>query len=625
MPKRRRRRPKSPPGVAARTTSQDAPPLASLAGVLLGLTMFLALVVVDVRAEDSFEAPKRLIAMLGVAATMLAAALGGLVPFRRPDDRRQLWALGCAAAVLALALLSTTLAPRPAIAWDTLRTLAVFAVVPLLTAAPRLSALLWRSLRRGFVAGALANAGLALLQWFRVASPFDYVSIGGRGWSSAWMGNTGLLGLVLAFATLLLLPGLLRAGRPVGGRLVTAVPIALLVAGLVLSRSVTGLAVLAAGAVVVVLALLPTRRSRRLVAAGAMLAGLGLVAAVLATSRPTRTMNQLLTFRLGPWAAAAEMAAARPLLGWGPGSYAAEYVPHVMAAEVRWQTRLANPALQGSYAEAHNDFLQATAELGPPSAILLLLVIPGLVVWPLARRPEADPERAAVLATLVAGAVASLAWFPLYRPATALLLLAALGRGWRLAAGGDEAPEASPAWGGRWPAVALALAVVLAVLPEWNRHAGERRLAQLNVSIQLVAQRPAGTVSRVAGLRRIAAEAAALDTHPGDVRPANTAGTATMLAGDPRRAAEIFAAALATGERPEVVANLGLARAASGDRERGTEAMLRAGWISPRMVPPLAESSGIALGRHIRRLEQRLAAGELRLDELPPAPEAATP
>lgn len=637
MPKRSRRRPQRPSGVAPSAALGHAKPRLAVALTwLLGIATFLTLVAVDPRAAASFEAPKLLISVLAIAAAVALAAAAGMLPVARPPSRRQRWALGCAAAGLAFAVLSAALSPRPAVAFDTLRTMVLFASLAVLAGAAAVSAPLWRGVVRGFVAGAAANAVVSLAQRSGKIELFQYVTEGGRGFASGWVGNTGVLGLVLALAALLVLAGLLRA-RSAGGRLAGGALLALLVAGLIATDSVTGVLALAGGAAVVALVLLPGRRTRWLVAAGAAAAVVALAAALLVADRPTQTLNQLLTYRLAPWAAAVEMAGERPALGWGAGSFGAEYAPHVMAAEVRWQTRLVNPHLAGSYAEAHNDVLQGMAELGLP-AILLLLAAAGLAVWPLLRAPAGDPERAAVLATLAAGALAAVAWFPLQRPAVAILLLVALGRAWRLAADATEQETAErqatergaagAAAGGNpartgfaplWLRLAIALAVGALAYPALARHAAERRLTSVQVALQMVSQMPPGT-QRTVALRRISSEAAALDTFPGDERPANTAGTAAMLVGDPRRAVDVFAAAVAEAERPEMVANLGLARAASGDREGAAAAMLRAAWVSPQMLPALESRSGLALAERIQELERRLAAGELTAADLPPRP-----
>ena len=67
----------------------------------------------------------------------------------------------------------------------------------------------------------------------------------------------------------------------------------------------------------------------------------------------------------------------------------------------------------------------------------------GVLIFGLLQRAR-SPGRAeplAVLGILVAGAVAALAWFPLQMPLTAVVLLLACGRGWRLlVADEDNAP-----------------------------------------------------------------------------------------------------------------------------------------------------------------------------------------
>lgn len=632
MPKRSPRRSQRPSGVAPSSAlGHGKPRLAVAVSTLLGVATFLALIAVDQRAAAAFDAPKRLAAVLGIAAACALAAVFGLLPSRLPPSRRQRLALGCAGAGLALAALSATLSPRPAAAFDTLRTMVLFAALAVLAGAAAVSAPLWRSVVRGFVAGAAVNAVASLLQRRGVVELFQYTAEGGRGFASAWVGNTGVLGLALALAAVLLLPALVRS-RSTGQRLAGGALLALLLAGLIGSNSVTGVLALGGGAVVAALVLLPGRRWRLLAAAGAAAVGLALAASLILADRSAQTVNQLLTYRLAPWSAAVEMAAERPLLGWGAGGFRAEYPPHVMAAELRWETRLVNPHLSGSYAEAHNDVLQAMAELGLP-ATLLLLAAAGLAVWPLLRSPSADAGRAAVLATLTAGAVAAAAWFPLQRPAAAILLLVALGRAWRLAADREEAAEeaaeetgprtAAPARSVPWWLRAVAvLAVALLARPDLPAYAAERRLAGVQVALQRVSGMPGG-MQRSVALRRIAAEAAALDTYPGDERPANAAGMAAMLVGDPRRAADHFAGALADAERPELVANLGLARAASGDRDGAAAAMLRAAWVSPQMLPALESRSGLPLASTLRDLEQRLVAGELTAADLPPPPLAA--
>ena len=59
----------------------------------------------------------------------------------------------------------------------------------------------------------------------------------------------------------------------------------------------------------------------------------------------------------------------RPLLGYGPGTFAAEFVPNRLRAEMFWSRRLVNPQLNGFYAQAHCEYRQALAEAGIPAGL----------------------------------------------------------------------------------------------------------------------------------------------------------------------------------------------------------------------------------------------------------------
>lgn len=357
----------------------------------------LTLIVVDVRAEASFDAPKRLVAMLGIAIAMAALAFtrDAHVP---PWTRRQRAIAYCAGAALLLVVASALLSPRTEIALDSTRALFVFAVLPLIVAADERA---WRWIANAFLIGAGVNAVVSITQWLSLAQPFHYVTKGGRGNMSAMIGNTGVLGLVCAFAVLLIVPRLSRNAIGLWTLL------ALLLVTLIVNRSVTPFVVLAAG----LLAYAPRLRARSL------LAVLALFFTFAATDLDAvHRVDKFLSYRFGPWRAALAMTAERPLLGFGAGTYGAEFARHADGAFV-------NPGLAGSFAQAHNEYLQAMAELGIPATLLLLAAFVLLV-----RGARADPV---TLSILIGGAVAALTWFPLQRPETALLLLAACGRAWR--------------------------------------------------------------------------------------------------------------------------------------------------------------------------------------------------
>jgi O-antigen ligase len=212
---------------------------------------------------------------------------------------------------------------------------------------------------------------------------------------------------------------------------------------LVLNRGISPVGAFAGGAAVV--ALIRIRQRRQLFVTVASAVAIAMIA--IAAYAPMRERfvqisrwkaagdwNAVTSYRLVPWAAASEMFLARPLLGWGPGTFATEFVPHLVRAEVRWRTRLVHPFLVGSYAEAHSDYLQSLAEMGA-AAVLFALIAAGITMYSCARslaKPDARAELSLPISIAVAGAIAALTWLPLQQPATALLLLAAFGRAWRI-------------------------------------------------------------------------------------------------------------------------------------------------------------------------------------------------
>ena len=112
-------------------------------------------------------------------------------------------------------------------------------------------------------------------------------------------------------------------------------------------------------------------------------------------------------------------------------------MPHRLRAEIALRAKLVNPLVTASYSEAHCDYLQPFAEEGVPAglavltaAVLLFRALAGAV-----RRRDPSAARAEavfLLALLGAGAVAALTWFPLQRPVSAVPLLLAAGRAWRI-------------------------------------------------------------------------------------------------------------------------------------------------------------------------------------------------
>lgn len=386
-------------------------------------------------AEASFDAPKRLAALIGVAA---AAVVAWTTP--RPRGDVATTARVCAGLVVAAllgAVVSAATSSRPAVAWDTLRVLFLGALCLPLGASPALDDGRWRWPLIAFLAGATIDAVVSLVQAAGAWQPFDIVAVAGRAPTGAFLGNEGQLALVLALGVIAV-AGIVATAASTASRSLAAASGVVLLAALLANRNLTAILAAAAGGVVLASALVGRRAIAPLALGGAVLAGVVAVvpplrARVVQAAGQARDgrWDDLTSNRLGAWAAALEMVRARPLTGMGPGTFGAEFVAHRLAAELRWQTRFVIPTMTSTFAETHDDYLQAAAELGAPAAIAAIAAAV-LLLAALARR--GGSEAAVLLALLCAGAVAALTWFPLQRPATALPLLLAAGRAWRLIA-----------------------------------------------------------------------------------------------------------------------------------------------------------------------------------------------
>jgi O-antigen ligase len=418
--------------------------IASLVAVLAGTALL-----VDPAAHASFDAPKRLVATAGAAL----AAFAAFAFARRSRGLHETWRALPSAARIALVAgvtalvwsgVSSALSPRRAPSLDALRAMALYLLLVPLGASAAVAR--GRSLlAAAFVAVTAANAAISLLQ-SRGMQPFRLETFGTRNMTGALAGNVGYLTITVALAAVLAL-GVAISARRRGLRAALLAALVLLLATLVVNRNLTALVSVAVGAT----ALLVARFGRRSVLPiGAVVAALAVAVLAVAPLRQRAgaamaavragDWDRLTTYRTGAWAAALDMTRERPITGWGPGTYAAEFVPHRLQAEIRARRRFVNPLFTSSYSEAHCDYLQAFAEGGVPGGMAAILAAGALVagVGRHARSGGSRGEAAILFALLVAGAAAALTWFPLQRPITAAPLLLAAGRSFRLAAGWPE-------------------------------------------------------------------------------------------------------------------------------------------------------------------------------------------
>jgi O-antigen ligase len=421
-----------------------------VAVALLGLVLVATALVVDPAAHASFEAPKRLVAVVGTALAAFAA-FAFMRPSRSPADawrslpRTARVALVAAAAGLVWFTIASLLSPRRAASLDALRVVAVFALLLPLGASSAVA----RGapvLAGAFLGATVLNGVISLLQ-SRGVQPFRLETFGTRNLTGALAGNVGYLALTAAFACVLALGIAISTGRP-GVRIAAVLALVVSAAALATNRNLTAIVSVAVGVVALFVARFGRRSVLRIALAGAVLAAVVLAVPPL-RRRATESLSavrtgdwdRLTTYRTGAWAAALEMTRERPVIGWGAGTYAAEFVPHRLTAEIRYRHRYVNPLVTSSYSEAHCDYLQAFSEAGIPGG-LAALVAAGALLAGLGRNARAGgpsrAEAAILFGLLVAAAAAALTWFPFQRPISAVPLLLAAGRGWRLAAAWPE-------------------------------------------------------------------------------------------------------------------------------------------------------------------------------------------
>jgi O-antigen ligase len=631
----------------AELPAASAPPARDPGGAIAAAALLMAIVcaglAVDSGADAAFDAPKRLttLAAIGIAALAafgfsrwaapLSSAPAGR--FRLPFAAWMLFAFGCAAA-LASALSS----PHRAAALDATRALLLTALL-LPLGASRVLEKHKALLLTAFLVVAAVDTSVSVLQARNIYRPFALISPGSRETTGAFVGNPGSLALALALAAVSCLGVLLWSGRT-GARAAAGLGALVFVSGLLVNRNLTSWTALVAGAVL----LLVCRYGRRAAPAIALLlllAGVGVVLYRPLRQRVRETVSalrdrdwdRLVTYRLGAWSAAAAMAGERPWTGFGPGTFGAEFVPHRLRAEIALRRRLVNPLVTASYGEAHCDYLQAFAETGIPAGLAALgavaLLFRGLRKK--VRTPGPRQERAEavlLLAFLGAGAVAALTWFPLQRPISAVPLLLAAGRAWKISES-DAVPSPvppeprTPNTGHRLVRIlrGLLLAGILAwaLAPEIPRYRAERVLRPAADSLRYLVSHP-GEISDPPKVLDHIQEFAltAAPGLPGDSRPLVLAGSCRLVGADPAGAIDFYRKALGLGERAEIDLNLGRAYEAGGETEKAAAAFLRAVWISPALFPALLPDLQPALRERTGELEKQLRKG--RLTAPPPLP-----
>jgi O-antigen ligase len=272
---------------------------------------------------------------------------------------------------------------------------------------------------------AVINALVALAQAMDVWHPFPTDAPPGR------MSTVGLLGNPNDLAAFLVLPGIVAIALSFSGRAksLSAIAGVTIVAGILASVTITAIAALVLGALILVLA----RKSRAAlllllvlaVGAAALVVVDGPVHRRLESGREllaNRDFERLSSYRLGSSLVAIEMIRDHPFVGVGPGTFGWNYFEYRLLVADKYADWLgtANPLSRSaeSFGEAHNDHLETAAESGIPGYALFLSWMV-LIVVSNVRTPGKTPmNRALALAMVAAFAVTTLGLFPMQIAAT---------------------------------------------------------------------------------------------------------------------------------------------------------------------------------------------------------------
>ncbi|HEX4439624.1 MAG TPA: hypothetical protein VH854_06110, partial [Thermoanaerobaculia bacterium] len=184
--------------ISQRTRRVGADPGALAAALCLAAVLAATALAVDTSAAASFDAPKRLAAMLGAALAAAAAFLWPSAPQGAREVRKILGrgarraAAVLLAAALVLSVVSALASPRRTIALDGLRGAVLLALfLPL--GASRTASRFRGLLTCAFLGASFVNAAVAVLQSRGLYHPFELETVGQRQDTGAFAGNVGYL------------------------------------------------------------------------------------------------------------------------------------------------------------------------------------------------------------------------------------------------------------------------------------------------------------------------------------------------------------------------------------------------------------------------------------------------
>ena len=565
---------------------------------LIAAALVLALPLVwNTQSLDPFRGPK---SDLALAAWASLALLFLVCNWRGAAWRDPWWAPW--GGVLAGGLLSTVATAHPA--------RALVSLVPLL-----LAALGWGALRQ--LSEARRARLVTLMLWAALIEAALVLAFLDPGWQPTSFANLnistgryafiGSLGNPADVAVFLLLPAVLAAGRAVTARRSRALYAGLtllLVGVIVATRTLTAIAALTAGLVVLAWVTVDRRHLVPVLAAGLALLVVvfvatplrGRVAEALAQTRSSGGI-WIASGRAASFAAAAGMLAARPVTGIGFDQFGANSFRFQSPAALAERGKVLG--LQTAFGEAHNDLLQYVAETG---LVGLALAAAGLAyAWRRGPRKGATVARAAPL--LVAALVVASIQFPLH--------LAAIGAQWAVLAAMVLPPLSPPSHASRRAAtLRLALALVLAGVAAflaWQRYSARVAVGQARELVLSLRRASISSATRVQVARVALSHVLPRRFWLADSWEARlVVGNLALEAGDHALAFASFTAALEMVERPEVEFDVGMALLASGDHEAGITHLVRAVELNPAIFRKIEDPE---LSHELRRHLDALGYG----------------
>jgi len=348
--------------------------------------------IVDPRGRDLFRVPKSSFfqaAMLIIGAIAAASAmLSDTFAATLVRNRRAVILTCSGIAWVAVVSMTSTL---PAVSRSAPFSIFCYALLFVITVAlartgnilPALAALL---------IPAMVNAVIVVLQAHDVWHPLGIISKG-----AARLGNIGLIGNANTAGTYLLMPTIAAFSATATlrrYRLLFAAVTLVLLAGLFETQTITVMFGFAAA----LLAFVVTGSKRiRILAVAVIVAGICGVLLYAPTRQRLRSLQKPLmkgdfrtvTSNRVPTAfTTLDMFLERPLLGLGPGVFAARYMPHRLAIESRHPEWILHS--RENFGEAHNDHLQVLAETGIPGYALFVIVLVSIASITLRRSPPDD-------------------------------------------------------------------------------------------------------------------------------------------------------------------------------------------------------------------------------------------